>query len=199
MKQCNSCRMQLDDRAVTCPYCGSTELSPLAPRANPLEIEEGRGVGNVIAGVVGAFLFALIGGILFFVLYQIGYIAGICGLITFVLANFGYHLFAKGEKDTLTGMITAVIMTVLVIFLAEFLSISYALFQESKEYYDITMFDAIRATPYFLKEPELLGAVVKDLLVAYALSVLGIISSISNRRKAKKRAAQDQTEAGIQQ
>ena len=43
---------------------------------------------NVIAGIVGAFLFALIGGGLYFIIYQFGYIAGICGLVTVVLSTF---------------------------------------------------------------------------------------------------------------
>ena len=193
MKQCNNCRMQLDDRTVTCPYCGSTDLSEPTVRANPLEIEE-KGAGNVVAGVVGAFLFALIGGILYFLVYQVGYIAGICGLIIFILANFGYHLFAKGEKDTVPGLVTAVIMTILVIFLAEYLSLSYEIFTVFRDDFDITMFDAIRATPDFLADPEIMGPVGQDLLMAYGFSVIGIIGNISSRRKAKKRAAQKETE-----
>ena len=194
MKQCNNCRMQLDDRTVTCPYCGSTELSELKARANPLEIEE-KGSGNVIAGVVGAFLFSLIGAILYFIIYQVGYIAGICGLVIFVLANYGYHLFAKGEKDTTTGLIVAVVITVLVIFLAEYLSLSYEIFTVFRDEYDITVFDAIRATPDFLSDPEIMGPVAKDLLMAYGFSAIGIISNFANRRKAaKKRAAEKEKE-----
>ena len=193
MKQCSNCRMQLDDRTVTCPYCGSTELTELKARANPLEIEE-KGSGNVVAGVVGAFLFALIGGLLYFIIYQVGYIAGICGLIIFILANYGYHLFAKGEKDSMTGLIVAVVMTVLVIFLAEYLSLSYEIFTVFRDEYDITIFDAIRATPDFLSDPEIMGPVAKDLLMAYGFSIIGIISNFANRRKAKKQAAQKEAE-----
>ena len=193
MKQCDNCRMQLDDRTVTCPYCGSTELSELKVRANPLEPEP-KGAGNVVAGVVGAFLFALIGGVLYFIVYQLGYIAGICGLVIFVLANFGYHLFAKGEKDTIPGLVTAVIMTVLVIFLSEYIALSYEIFTVFRDDFDITMFDAIRATPEFLSDPEIMGPVGKDLLMAYGFSIIGIIGNFSNRRKAKKRAEQKETE-----
>lgn len=190
MKQCNNCRMQLDDRTVTCPYCGSTELSALAPRANPLEIEE-KGAGNVVAGAVGAFLFALIGGALYFIVYQLGYISGICGLVIFVLANFGYHLFAKGEKDTAAGLVTAVIMTVLMILLAELVSIAYQLRTTLQNDYgiDMTIFEAFRLTLENWTNPDVIGDVAKELLMAYGFSVIGIIGSISNRRKAKKRAA----------
>lgn len=190
MKQCNNCRMQLDDRTVTCPYCGSTELSALAPRVNPLEIEE-KGAGNVVAGAVGAFLFSLIGVALFFIVYQLGYIAGICGLVIFVLANFGYHLFAKGEKDTVAGLVTAVIMTVLMILLAELVSVAYGLFTLLRKDYglDITIFESFRLMMMSLTEPDVIGDLAKDLLMAYGFSAIGIIGNISNRRKAKKRAA----------
>ena len=43
-----------------------------------------KGNGNILAGAVGAFLFALIGGVLYFVVYQIGFIAGICGYNAFL-------------------------------------------------------------------------------------------------------------------
>lgn len=55
---------------------------------------------NVVAGIVGALLFALLGGVLYFLIYQLGYIAGLCGLVTVVLAIFGYQLFS-GKKDSL--------------------------------------------------------------------------------------------------
>lgn len=197
MKQCDNCRMQLDDRTVTCPYCGSTELSAFAPRSNPLIIED-KGAGNVVAGVVGAFLFSLIGGVLFFVLCQIGYIVGVCGLIIFVLANFGYHLFAKGEKDSVAGMVTAVIMSVVMILLAEYVSLSYEIYVAYREDFYITIFDAIRITPEFLADPDILAAVGKDLAFAYIFSLIGIGGSISNRRKAKKRAAQAKQEAAVE-
>ena len=40
---------------------------------------------NVVAGTVGALLFSLAGGILWYVLYQIGYIASISGFIGIIL------------------------------------------------------------------------------------------------------------------
>ena len=44
---------------------------------------------NVLFGVVGAFLFALVGGALYYILYQIGYLAGISGLIGVICAIKG--------------------------------------------------------------------------------------------------------------
>ena len=141
--------------------------------------------GNVVAGVVGAFLFALLGGVLYFIIYQFGVIAGICGLVMFVLANFGYGLFAKAKNTCVAGIITSVIVTLVMIFVSEYVCISYEIFQAYKDY-GITIFDAIVATPDFLKDPEILSAVGGDLLFAYLFGVVAMISSIVNMIKAKK-------------
>ena len=55
---------------------------------------------NVLAGIIGAFLFSLVGGILWFVLYQIGYVASISGLVGVVCAVKGYTFFAKAKRES---------------------------------------------------------------------------------------------------
>lgn len=52
---------------------------------------------NVLGGIVGACIFSLGGCLLYFLVYQLGYIAAICGIATYVLAAFGYQLFS-GRK-----------------------------------------------------------------------------------------------------
>ena len=133
---------------------------------------------------MGAFLFALGGGILYFLIYQIGYIAGICGLVTVVLAGFGYQLFS-GRKNSLKGVVVSIIMLVAVIFLAEYLCLSFEIFQAFKAEYEISFFDAVRSTPSFLQEPELLAGVIKDLAISY---LLGAVASFANIRAALKSA-----------
>lgn len=135
---------------------------------------------NVIAGIVGAFLFSLIGGGLYFIIYQFGYIAGICGLITVVLATFGYQLFS-GVKSSMKGIIIAIITSILAIVAAEYLALSYTIYDEFKAIYEISFFDAVRATPDFLAEGEIMAAFLKDLAVAF---VLGAVASIGNIRSA---------------
>ena len=68
---------------------------------------------NVVAGIVGAFLFSLAGGILWFVIYLFGFIAGISGLVGAVCAIKGYSIFAK--KESMKGIIISVIISLLVI------------------------------------------------------------------------------------
>ena len=57
------------------------------------EVEE-----NVLFGIIGAFLFSLVGGVLYYVLYQIGYLAAISGIVGVVCALKGYAFFAKKES-----------------------------------------------------------------------------------------------------
>ncbi len=206
MKTCNQCKAQNDDAAKFCTYCGSSDLSesqtgqtqvyspmneavqpnPAYPAQPVPPAEPSLGNGNVIAGIVGAFLLALVGGLLYFVIYQLGVIAGICGLVIFVLANFGYSLFAKSDKNSIVGLVVSILMTIAMIYLAEFLCISYEIFQVYKDG-GITIFDAIRATPEFLEEPELVKAVAHDLVFAYIFGFIATISNIVNIVKSRKK------------
>ena len=211
MKNCNNCGAQVEEEINFCAACGSSDFSAVAsnnqqplpkldeePQSFPPiydSIQEPssasaseEGHGNITAGVVGAFLFSLIGGLLYFVVYQIGIIAGICGLVIFVLANFGYGLFAKTKnKASMVALIVSIVATIVMIFLAEYFCLSFEIFQAYKEM-DITIFDAIKATPEFLAEPEISSAVTEDLAFAYIfgfLASIGNIKSIIKARKAK--------------
>ena len=135
---------------------------------------------NVLAGIVGAFLFSLIGGLGYFLIYQAGYIAGICGLITMILAAFGYGLFS-GRKNSMKGVVASVIFTVITLFLAEYFCLAFEIFKSFSADYGIDFFDALRATPTFLVDPEILPSVLFDLASAY---VLGAVASFSNSRAA---------------
>lgn len=134
---------------------------------------------NVIAGFVGAFLFALIGGALYFIVYRFGYIAGICGLVTVVLAMFGYGLFS-GNKASVKGKVIAIIISILVIVLAEYLSLSYEIYDAYKADIPLTFFDAVQMTPDFLTDSDVMMAFLKDLGVAL---VLGAVASFGSIRK----------------
>lgn len=144
---------------------------------------------NVIAGIVGAFLFSLIGGVLYFIIYQIGFIAGISGLVIFVLANFGYGLFS-GKKNSITGIIVSIICLILTTLLAEYMCIAYVIYDSFREY-DISLFTAIRSTLDFIIDPEIgiLGDVTFDVLIALALGALSAFGSIRTAIRASKAPA----------
>ncbi len=215
MKQCNQCKATFDDAQQLCPACGCADATvieeanaqpqetqteqiptetPYPPYDPNLDIptpEQNNGNGNILAGVVGAFLFSIIGGILYFIVYQAGFVAGICGLVMFVLANFGYKLFAQTKnKASIPGLIASIAAMVVMIFIAEYACIAYIIYESFKDY-GATLFEAIRATPEFLKDPEILSSVLGDLAFSYIFGLLASISNIMEIVKSKKAQKQN--------
>ena len=77
---------------------------------------------NVLLGTLGALLFALGGGVAWILISQIGFIAGIAGLLTVFLATTGYKKF--GKKLTKRGIIICIIVSIIVILIAWFVSLT---------------------------------------------------------------------------
>lgn len=71
---------------------------------------------NVLFGVIGAFLFSLVGGITYLLLDQVGFIASISGLIAVVCAIKGYTFFSKNESKK--GIVISVIIAAFVLIVA---------------------------------------------------------------------------------
>ena len=139
--------------------------------------------GNIPMGILGAFLFSILGGIAYFLVYQLGYVAGICGLVTFLLAQFGYGLLAKTKNKTSPVCLAASIaMTVIMIFVAQFLCMSYEIYQVYAEW-EISILDAIKATPSFLADAEVRGAFLKDLALSYIFGIAAVIGTIAKKKK----------------
>jgi len=131
---------------------------------------------NVLAGIIGAFLFALVGGVLWFVLYQVGYLAAISGIVGVICAIRGYSFFAK--KESVKGIVISVIMAVIVILIAWYACISYDIYTAYQEGYkagevdfSFTFFESVRLVPYFLQDTEFLVAYLKDLIIDVKLSL----------------------------
>lgn len=198
MRKCNSCGIQINEEANFCPACGSsdfTEIIDSAEEANVQQVQaaeepvqEDKGNGNIVAGFFGALLFSLLGGLLYFAIYQIGFIAGICGLVIFLLAGFGYRLFAKTKnKNSIACLVISIIVMIVVIFLSECFCASYELYEAlNAEGFDITLAEAIEVTPEFLETPELSEAFASDLAFAYIFGFVACIGNIISIVKARK-------------
>ena len=88
----------------TCDACYGRLCQSL--EANRQQLKEKP--GNMFTGIVGALLGALIGGVLWVVIYQLGYIAGIAGLVAAVCALKGYEKFG-GKINWFPDMLSAVL------------------------------------------------------------------------------------------
>lgn len=205
MKSCYHCGTQVLDDARFCPKCGSPDLAQMpsaefAPMQGnvppqmgvypPMPAAAGNSNGNLLLGILGAALFSLLGGVVYFLVYQLGVVAGICGLVIFLLARFGYNLFSKAtNKNSLVGLIASVVGMVVMIYLAEYFCIAYALYEELSAYGG-TFSEALALMPEFLKEPEVSEAFVSDLAFSYVFGFLASIGNIVNIFKARKQGVQ---------
>lgn len=140
---------------------------------------------NRLAGTVGAFLFALVGGIVYFLLWQVGFIASISGIISVICAMKGYEIFAA--KKSKFGIVISAVMSALVIIIAWYLCLSFDVFKAYNEWYEsgeidyaITFADAVRGAYLFLEEPDIASEYLVNLAIGIALCAVGCISTVRN-------------------
>ena len=148
---------------------------------------------NVLAGIVGAFLFSLAGGIIWFVLYQIGFLAAISGIIGVVCAIKGYAIF--GKRESVKGIIISTIIAFLVIVLAWYFCLSYDVYLAYEEWfangevdYALNFFESVTAAHLFLSEPDIALAYFKDLgigLIFCVIGAFGYVKSAIGKAKSK--------------
>ena len=150
---------------------------------------------NVLFGIVGAFLFSLAGGILYYVLYQIGYLAAISGLVGVVCAIKGYEFFSKGSS--IRGIVISVIVAILVIVIAWYCCLAGDVYNAYQMWYEEglvdfvpTYFECLRFGYEFLAEiPEYYG----ELAISLILSAVGCTSYIVKTVKDKKAKRREDT------
>ncbi len=150
---------------------------------------------NKLAGTVGAFLFALIGGLVYWILWQVGYLAAVSGLISVSCAFVGYRLFAKRESKY--GIVISVVMAAIVILLAWYLCLAQDVYEAYKEWYkngdiDYTVgfFTSVRYAYTFLSDGDIASSYISNLLISIGLCVVGCIAPIRSAAKKQKAAAQ---------
>ena len=156
---------------------------------------------NVLAGIVGAFLFSLVGGALWFVLYLIGFMASISGLVAAICAIKGYSFFAK--KESTKGIIISVVVALVVMVIAWYCGLAYDIVQAYKLWfesgeidYTINFFDAIRNAHLFLFDPEIGVSYFIDLGITIVLCAVGAGSYVVNKVKNAKAQAEQVSMAG---
>ncbi len=152
---------------------------------------------NVLFGVIGAFLFSLVGAVLYYVLYLAGFISGISALVAVVCSIKGYAFFAK--KESKRGIVISVIIAAVVIILAWYLCFCSELALAYEEWYaegtaDWTpnMFQCIPFAFYYLVD---VPVYFLDLLWSAVFGGIACFSYLSNKSKREKAMAAAQLAA----
>ena len=153
---------------------------------------------NVVSGAVGAFLFALVGGVIWYVLWQVGILASFSGFIGVICAIKGYSFFAKGES--VRGIVIATVMAALVIVIAWYVCLSMDVYDAYQEWFangevdfTLTRGEAIASAYFFLTDPAIAASYLVDLGLGLLFCAGGCIGPIRNAvaRVKAMQAAQD--------
>ncbi len=133
---------------------------------------------NMLLGIIGALAGVLLGAVLWVILGQVGFIAGIAGYAIVFCGMKGYGML--GRVLSKKGIVICILLSIVAVVGAEMVSLAIIAFNELNEVYGITLGDAFRLLPDLMKEPELAGAVAKDLIIGYALSIWASYSSVKS-------------------
>ncbi len=146
--------------------------------------KEPQNPARMFTGIVGAILGILIGMVLWVVVYQLGFIASIVGIVMTVCAFKGFELLGGGYIPT-PGIIICLVMEMAAIFLAHNIAISVSITSEFSEISFQTAFQKL--IPQIMADSELAVDYWKDLLFGYGLALLGIIPMVRDRMAQRKK------------
>lgn len=154
---------------------------------------------NVLLGIVGALLFSLAGTLTYFILYQLGYLAALSGIVAVICAMYGYKLFAKGESKK--TVVIAVIMSFLAIVLAWYGCLAKDVYDAYAEWYQsgeidyaITFGTAFSKAYIFLDNADVARPYYTDLVMSLFLSIIGCVGMFVRSNSGKKTKSKDKTE-----
>ncbi|MBR5272729.1 MAG: hypothetical protein IKU25_04965 [Clostridia bacterium] len=124
---------------------------------------------KVGAGILGAFLFSLVGVIIWIIIYQLGYLAAISGLIGVICAIKGYSVFAK--KESIKGVVIAIIVMLIMMVVAWYAGLVISVYRELDGMFTIS--EAFDLTNYCFKDAEFRSGAIGDLVKGILFCVIG--------------------------
>ena len=143
---------------------------------------------NVVAGIVGAFLFSLAGAVVWVLLDLVGFYAAISGLVGVVCAIQGYKIFAGVLSKK--GVIIASVIALLVLVLAWYGCFVKDLHDAYKGWYENgdvdympTYFQCFGIGYNFFSEPEIAKSYFLSLGMGLVFAVIGGLRYIINAFK----------------
>lgn len=127
----------------------------------------------VLPGLIGALLGVIPGVLLWILLGQLGYIAGICGWLMVRGAIFGYTKLAGGIDRK--GEIFATIIAVFMPLVSEYLGIAVSVYRTFHKVDGTTVLDSLASVPLNLSDPDILRGIIINLVIGYVLFAIGFI------------------------
>lgn len=136
---------------------------------------------NMVTGIVGALIGALLGAGSIILLSQLGYIASISGLILAVCTLKGYELL--GGKLSGKGIAISVVLMLLTPYIADRIDWAIVLMQEFADY-GVNFAEAFALIPELLADGSIeMGMYLKNLLMIYGFALLGAFSTLRTTLK----------------
>ena len=134
-----------------------------------------------MGGVVGALIGSLLGAASIILLSQLGYVAAISGVIMAVCTLKGYELL--GGKLTKKGVIISVVIMIVMTYVGDRVDWAIMIAREL----ETDVFFGYRLVPFLLSEEVIdMANYVQNLVLLYALLLVGAIPTISNAMRKDK-------------
>ena len=167
---CTKCGNPLPEGTERCDSCGFPVKSA--------EKQE-----NMVTGIVGALIGALLGAGSIILLSQLGYVASISGLILAVCTLKGYELL--GGKLSGKGIAISIVLMLLTPYVADRIDWAILLMQEFSDY-GVTFAEAFALIPELLADGSIeQGTYWTNLLMIYGFALLGAFSTLRTTLKKK--------------
>lgn len=154
---------------------------------NPVELEnpaEVKAPENVVLGLIGALIGAVIGGASIIILSQLGYVASISGVILAFCTLKGYELLGKGMSRK--GIVICVVLVIVTPFVADWIDWALLL-MDAWSAYGVTFADALTYLPELMADGTIpMADYLKNLGMIYLFVALGGFYYFKNALKKQK-------------
>ena len=137
---------------------------------------------NPFTGIIGAIIGSIPGVILFLILAYLRINSSLAALIIMLGAAYGYKWFAGILKET--GLIISLIVGLICILITNEFASAYDLYLEYNNLYNISLFEAYKAIPYYLEHSEVYRQIYyQNLMIAVIFGALGSLSNFGLYRR----------------
>ena len=173
---CQFCGKELMDNVTVCDGCGAAVATePVAAEpvvtAAPVYVKP----ENVLTGIVGALIGAVLGGASIILLSQLGFIAAISGFILAVCTLKGYELL--GGQLSKRGILICCVLMAITPYIADRIDWAIVISQAFADE-GVTLGMAFAAVHDVIAESDMLGDYFKTLGMLYLFVVMGAFSTL---------------------